>query len=243
MRLSTVLILFIIMGGVNAQSNQFPEKWIGLNNLFFKNKDISKTSIQFTTSGDSLLVINESLDQQLSFGISFRKINKKGGYDEFDIFAINSSKNREVSSEQLVDSPITEPLRGQESKSLRLQIGYQRGKLLPILPRLNADLGLSGSVWYETNKTTPVTSAGFPVDTRLAGVGLNVELGLNFQIIKQLNIGYSIFPITSNVAWRETTVNNPILPVDQRVERDLKFDADLFKSTFEWRNFHIRYCF
>jgi hypothetical protein len=97
--------------------------------------------------------------------------------------------------------------------------------------------------WYEINKDIPVTSAGFPLTITSAGLGLNLELGLNFQVIKQLNIGYRIIPVAGRLFWEETHLDDPRFPPSNRSVQKIKGDGDLFQSIIGLRNFHISYCF
>lgn len=236
MRLSSVLILMLTITSLHAQTKEADEKWIGINNLFFKNKDTNTSS---PLPAGTLL--EELLDKQLSFGLYYRKINKKKVYKQFDLLAISWKESKEKTVQ--LSSWYPEITSGKEVKEFNVLVGYQQGKLFQIKPKLYGDVGIRTYAWYKTIDNKPLNSAGYPISVKSTGIGLNLEVGLNYQVFKRINIGYNIVPVAFKMFWNEDYTHNPILPETQKRERSLKFNNDFFDSVINLRNFHISYVF
>ena len=239
MRLTSLLILILTTTILNAQSKEAEETWIGLSNLFFKSKDMN-TVTSFNTN-PSIILHKELIDHQFHFRFYYRKINKKKVYQQLDLFEIGWTRNK--NSIAVDNGNFIEIIGGKDIKSFNFLLGYQKGKLFPIVSRLNGDIGIRGFGWYNKASETPLTSTGFPLKIKSAGLGLNLVMGLNYQVHKRINIGYSIVPASVMVFWNETVVDNPILPLRLKRARSIELESSFFKSIIGLRNFNISYAF
>jgi hypothetical protein len=209
----------------------------------YKNQASSDRRL-FSPGDSSLWVAEESLDRQLSLGFSFRKVKANGVYEQFDLLELNWLKTRDATLvERQSSGARAEPSRGQEVEVFSALTGYQIGKLFPIVSCLSADVGVRGTAWYQRSTDTPLTSQGFPGRTKSAGLGLNLELGVIFQVHERINIGYHFIPATVKGFWQEEKSENPILTLEQQRERSVEFTGELLESVLNFRNIHINYIF
>ncbi len=231
------LISMLTMTSLFAQSTGKREKWIGINNLAFKNH--ATKSLTPLPSDPSAMFDKGEINRQFSFGIYYRIIHENKPYQQFDLLAIGWAKDETYGN--IIKDNQLQPVNGAVVNTLNLLIGYQRGKLHPITSKLNGDIGIRGNVWYQNIKETPTT--GFNSKSKSIGLAFDLKVGLNYQIFKKINIGYNIIPASSNFCWTQELTNNPFLPEPQRTHSAINIDLFLFKSILSTSNISISYVF
>ena len=241
MRLTSILILMLALTSLHAQSRKSTEKWIGVNNLSFKNKDMNTTVPLQTDS--SILIHTGLLDKQFSIGLYFRIINKKRIYQQFDLFQMGWNRDKEDTIVDRTNLGYTQTLGGKDIKSFNLLLGYQIGKLFPIIPKLTGDVGIRGFFKYRKVDETPLSSSSYLRNIKSTGLGLNLTVGLNYQVHKKINIGYHFVPISTALCLTKTDTNNPILTPRASNTKNLDFESSFFKSIIGTRNIDISYVF
>lgn len=235
--LSLFALLLIFSTSLLAQKRAMPDQWIGLHNFYYQNK--SKVN-QYTSDSITFITI-EDHDSALSLGAYYRVIKDNNSYHHFDLFAFDLATKEHLVVQERVGSQIYEPTRGSLVETTDIRFGYRRGKMFPLLKRLTADASVGGYPVYQRKITTPLTSIGFPRRETWLGLGLNIHLGLNYQIHKKINIGYSFIPVAGQWSWYEERVENPILTESQQTTRSARMDTEAFASVLDFRNINIRY--
>lgn len=230
-------LLLIFSTSLLGQKRAMPDQWIGLHNFYYQNK--SEVN-QYTSDSISFLTA-EDHDAALSMGMYYRIIKENNSYHHFDIFAFDLTTKEDLRVTERVGSQIYEPTSGAIVETTDIRFGYRRGKMFPLRNRLTADASVGGYPVYQRKYITPLTSIGFPRSETWLGVGLNIHLGLNYQIHKNINIGYSFIPVAGQWSWYEERVENPILTKRQQVNRSARMDTDAFASVLDFRNINLRY--
>ncbi|MEL7222892.1 MAG: hypothetical protein AAGJ93_16335 [Bacteroidota bacterium] len=238
MRYFSFLILLLCTLQLTAQT----EQWIGINNLFFKQK--TTTDEQPLQSDSTSTFFSERTDQQFSFGLSYRKVKEDGSsYYQIDIFNINQTRDKVIQGVRSPTAPLEVQSGSQEIIRFNVLAGYQMGKLLPITGGLSGDVGLRGTLGYDRAELTPLSSLSFPIEEKALGVGVNLRTGLVYRIGKKLNIAYHISVLSLNASWEESYVDNPILTERQKTSQSYNFDVLAFQSVVDFRNISINYVF
>jgi hypothetical protein len=234
---SLFVLLSLLSTSLLGQKRAMPDQWIGLHNFYYQNK--SKVN-QYTS--DSIFFITiEDHDAALSLGAYYRVIKDNNSYHHFDLFAFDIATKEHLVIQERVGSQINEPTRGSLVETTDIRFGYRRGKMFPLFKRLTADASVGGYPVYQRKNTIPLTSAGFPRRETWLGIGLNIHLGLNFQIHKKINIGYSFVPVAGQWSWYEERVQNPVLTQSQQITRSARMDTQAFESMLDFRNININY--
>ncbi|WP_367390725.1 hypothetical protein [Lewinella sp. LCG006] len=229
--------LLLFSTSLLGQKRAMPDQWIGLHNFYYQNKSDVK---QYTP--DSILFLTtEDHDAALSLGMYYRIIKENNTYHHFDVFAFDLTTKEDLMVIERRDLGIAEPFRGSRVETTDIRFGYRRGKMFPLLNRLTADASVGGYPVYQRKTTTPFSYVKFPVRETWLGMGLNIHLGLNYQIHKNINIGYSFIPVAGQWSWYEERVENPILTEQQKVNRSARMDTQAFASILDFRNFNINY--
>ncbi|MEO0684071.1 MAG: hypothetical protein AAFY76_03230 [Cyanobacteria bacterium J06649_11] len=244
MRLCITLILTLTLININAQSNNNQEPWVGLNNIFYKSKDVI-TSRLLIPSDSNIVAVDELIDHQLSLGLFFRRNRKDNTYYQID-FSLNRNRYLDatvVEKTMMNGATIIEPTRGQEIKTFNTSAGYRKGKTFRMIPKLYIDVGVRGSIWYQKENITPVTAMPFPLENTSFGIGLSVIGGFNYQVFDKLIIGYNLTPISIIGYWNREYVDNRVLTDDQKINTSVNFDSSFFESTIDLRNILIAYIF
>jgi hypothetical protein len=239
----SLLFSLLILAAISlcGQTTQYAGDWLGVNNIFFRHKD--DLSEQPHPSIAQSLLRTELADYQFSGGFFWRKVNEDNSYWQIDFVAADWSTLREFT--ELIRLPMStaEILGGQEVNALSFGSCYQRGKLWPIADKLLIDVGLEAAIFYDRMREEPLLSQFFPVQETEIGIGLNIEIGLVYQIFKRVNIAYHMRPVAASGYWYEYYLNNPILTEQQRRERSVEFGSAFLGSLFDLRNLHLSYVF
>lgn len=235
--LSIFALLLLSSTSLLAQKRAMPDQWVGLHNFYYQNREELK---QFT-SDSTLFLTSKDYDAALSLGMYYRVIKEDNSYHHFDLFAFDFTRKEDLRVAERVGSQIYEPASGTFVETIDIRFGYRRGKMFPLLKRLTADASVGGYPVYQRKNTIPLTSAGFPIRETWLGLGLNIHLGLNYQIHKKINIGYSFIPVAGQWSWYEERVENPILTDPQKTTRSARMDTEAFASVLDFRDINIRY--
>lgn len=238
MRILSILLLLCLCTSLPAQGPS--EKWLGVNNVFFKNQS-TRSEEPFATNPD-LTLVETTKDQQYSLGLSYRIVKKEGRYRQFDFFELDWRRLTEQSDVIQSLNDITEPARGQEITELNGLIGYQIGRIQPIFKWLQVDYGGRGFVFAQRTRETPFTSASFPFRSAAIGVGVNAEIGLIFIVHQHFNIAFHVIPLTIRASRNESYLDNPILTARQRRQDFWDIPITLF-DPIGLRSFSLNYVF
>lgn len=241
---STFFALFLLMvsspKNLNAQQGSTHSQWIGLHNMYFQNANESTVD---TMLSPTRILTQVDKERAFSLGLHYRRINEKRIYQQFDVFAFDLAIKEDFLMTEIPSQNVIEPTRGTEVKTTNIRLGYQYGKMFSLVNRLTADAGLGGYPTYLRSSTLPRTSAGFPRRETRLGFGLNIHLGLNYQVFKNINIGYSFVPATAQWFWYEERIENPILTENQKISREARLETTAFESVLDFRNIRISYTF
>jgi hypothetical protein len=236
--LSLFALLLMFSTSLLAQKRAMPDQWIGLHNFYYQNR--TKVNQYFPDSIRTITI--EDHDAALSLGAYYRVIKENNTYHHFDLFAFDLTTKEDLTVTERVGSQIYEPTKGARIETTDIRFGYRRGKMFPLLNRLTADASVGGYPVFQRKTTTPLTSIGFPRSEKWLGLGLNIHLGLNYQVHKNINIGYSFVPVAGQWSWYEKRVENPILTERQKiVDSSARMDIDAFASVLDFRNININY--
>ncbi|MGH1433056.1 MAG: hypothetical protein ACRBG0_01205 [Lewinella sp.] len=234
---SLFVLLSLLSTSLLGQKRAMPDQWIGLHNFYYQNRE----EINQFTSDSILYLISKDHDAALSLGMYYRVIKEDNSYHHFDLFAFGFTRKEDLRVGERVGTMIYEPTSGTHIETTDIRFGYRRGKMFPLFKRLTADASVGGYPVYQRKNTIPLTSAGFPRRETWLGIGLNIHLGLNFQIHKKINIGYSFVPVAGQWSWYEERVQNPVLTQSQQITRSARMDTQAFESMLDFRNININY--
>ena len=239
MRLTFLLILIFSITNLCAQSSGKTEKWFGISNSFAKNKSTNTTVF---LADSSIRVDKGWLDKQFSIGFYYRRISEKGIYQQYDLFEMAWKKNK---NEVKVDKGmgVNGPIKGTDVKIFNVLLGYQVGKLFKITPKFKADIGIRTFFWYQKADTIPLSAISSPFETKSLAVGVNLALGIYYQIHEKINIGFSVIPGSITVFWNEVYLDNPVLTTRARYRRNTDYNGNLFKPLFGFKNIKVSYIF
>jgi hypothetical protein len=233
---SLFALLSLLSTSLVGQRRDMPDRWIGLHNFYYQNR--SEVD-QYTPDSNRIITI-EDHDAALSLGIYYRVFKENNSYHHFDVFAFGLTTDENGTSSLNTNNNLFQYIRGARRETTNIRFGYRRGKMFPLLNRLTADASVGGYPVYQRKKTIPF-SIGFPRRETWLGMGLNIHLGLNYQIHKNINIGYSFVPVAGQWSWYEKRVENPILTDNQKRTRSARMDTEIFASVLDFRNININY--
>lgn len=241
MRSLILLAVSLFCIQLNAQFSKEYKKWIGVNHLYFKQK--SELSDRIPTSSSTLPFLERgAVDNETSFALFFRSAKDNGMYQQLDLIALNWGQDEHYTKYYDGDDVLLHELKSLEEQ-FGLQIAYQKGKMFSLSPKLSADVGLRGFFFYEKTENPIGGPSSFRWTLKSRGGGLNIELGLNYQIGKHLNVGYYVVPVSMRVYWNEVYEHNVFFPIQYRYTNTNGVDVEALKSLLDFKNFHIAYIF
>lgn len=232
------LLMLFSTNHLHAQQRYSSDQWVGLHNMYYQNTDNSRVD---TNALQTRVTTQIDKEKALSFGVHYRTINENKVYQQIDIFSLDLAVVEDLLVAETIGQTIFEPTRGAEVKTTNVRLGYQRGKMFPLVNRMTADVGVGGYPTYIRKERTPFTSVGFPVRETWLGLGLNIHLGLNYQIHENINIGYSFIPVSAQWFRYEERVENPILTERQQTNSEARLETSVFDSVLDFRNVRISY--
>lgn len=240
MRITFILSLLFTVTFLQAQSKSKIAHWGGLHNIHIKNKEYSSRSYR----ADSILILNkELLDKQYSFGIHYRQGKKNNTYYQIDFIGVGWKGSEDLTTVTRLDIGLTQIVGGEEIEEWNVETGFQMGRFFPLLTNLNADIGVRAFSYYKYRKQEyAVSTINGQTDNSL-GLGLNVKVGLNYQLFRNINIGYHITPMTIRGFWNKNFVDNPTFPNDQTTNRRIKLTGRYFEDMIAMQNFRISFVF
>lgn len=238
----TLLFVFLFFSAkLSGQKRTTPEKWIGIHNVYYKNRTDHFRDTVLTSSNVQIVTSDRTLDKNLSLGFHYRLIKENGRYQQFDLISLDVDKTEGLLVIYRVGDQFMEPFRGSRTKTTNLQFGYRFGKMFTVYKQLMADASVGGYPMYNKLYRTPLTSGGFPRHDIRLGFTLDLRLGLNYQIHEHLNLGYSFVPFAGQWFWREQRTFNPVLIKMQQIERTTEMQTSTFSQVLDFRNISLRY--
>ena len=219
------------------------ERWLGINNMYYKDGGFNNmdTILVGINNDQEAILTNREVDQQYSLGLHYRLVKANAMYQQFEVINLDINRFEFLTALQIVGQQILQPVRGSDTKTTNIRIGYRLGKLFELTKGLTADASIGGYPTYNRVSFIPLTSAGFPQrDTRI-GLGLDIRLGLNYQVLPNINIGYSFIPAAGQWFWHEEYIDNPILTERRKIERNLEMQTNAFEQVLDFRNISLRY--
>ena len=239
--LLALLLCLTYSSTVLAQRKAKPERWIGLHNVYYKNKSSSSSYTSQSPNGLEFIHTYDESDKQLSLGLHYRVIKANRIYQQFEILNLDINESEFVSITRVPGQSFSTPSSGRRLEYTNIQIGYRLGKMLPVWKGLSADASIGGYPTYRRTRTTPLTSLGFPQRDTYLGFSLDIQLGLNYQVHPNINIGYSIVPVAGQWFWHEHYNNNPILTERQKIDEEIIMQTNAFDQLLDFRNISLRY--
>ena len=233
------LLLLFCQNSVQAQ-REIQEQWYGLHNLHFKNKrDLFIDTAQLSTQMG--ILTRKDFEKNYSFGLHYRLVLENSLYHQFDIITLAINEREDLLLFEAFAFQISEPTRGSIITDTDLQLGYRLGKLFTIAKGLTADASTGFYPTYKRLFTQPLTSAGFPKRQTRLGLGIDLRLGLNYQLHPRVNIGYHISPALFQWFWLEDYTENPILTQRQKSKISVEMQTTFFEDLLQIQNFRISY--
>lgn len=237
-----VLLCFqtIVLFGQQADK---PAKWLGIHQLDYQNKKISSADTTLTNDNRELVTSITDNDKNLAGGLFYRTINDKGIFHQIDIISLDINRREDTRQVEIIGTMEGPTFFGTTQDATHIQLGYRIGKMYALHKNLSADGSIGGHPTYIRQNQLPLTSLSFPKrDTRI-GIGIDIRLGLNYQIHQRINIGYSIAPFTGQWFWHQQRVDNPILSEEQKISETLEMDIYFFDNLLDIRHLSLRYVF
>lgn len=215
-----VIIIFSCSNTLNAQSKrkrskQIPITAIGINfNARLNSGEYLIFSEDFNNGITQIVTYN--LKSQFSFGFSLEKL-KGDKYQHFEIPNILFKKDEDLELNEIAGQMITEPTRGSRKNALHFSFRYSAGKYLIGKEDLKVGLAL-GIQWYtDWIKTTPKTSASFPVSIYNTGIAFQVIPKAIYQFKKDLFLEFILAPNLLDLNYKRKKTDNPLLTEKQRI--------------------------
>ena len=233
------LLLLFCQNSVQAQ-REIQERWYGLHNLHYKNKRDLLIDTAHLSTPMGILTIKD-FEKNYSFGLHYRVVQENSFYHQFDIITLAITKRENLTLFEAFAAQVSEPTRGSITTDTDLQLGYRLGKLFAIAKGLTADASTGFYPTYQRLFTQPLISAGFPKRQTRLGLGIDLRLGLNYQLHPRVNIGYHISPALFQWFWLEDYTENPILTQRQKGKTSAEMQTAFFENLLQIQNFRISY--